>query len=284
MREGVSIVIPAWNEEKRLPQTLERLLPVLESGGHPFEVIVVADGVRDRTVEAATRYASRGVTTLDFADRLGKGGAVFQGFGRCQYDRIGYLDSDGPVSDRDVLRLIRALDVADCAVGSRYSPGSSTTRDQPLRRRVLRQGFHGLTRMILGLPLYDTQCGAKFFRAASFWEIAPRIKFRGWAFDASLLFEMKKRGKVIREVPVEWSHDEGSKLYLPKQVPIMMGSIFFIRLFDLQSPYDPPTRWLWRLACLITRRPARYVLPYHQVATRSKPPLEEAEREAVRSF
>ena len=256
---------------------------MLEQSGRPFEVIVVADGVQDRTVEAAQRYAARGVTTLDFAARLGKGGAVFQGFGRCKYDRIGYLDSDGPVSDRDVLRLIEALDVADCAVGSRYSPGSVAVREQPARRRILRAGFHGLTRLVLGLPLYDTQCGAKFFRAASFWEIAPSIRFRGWAFDASLLFEMKKRGKAIREVPVKWSHEEGSKLYLPKQVPIMMGSIFFIRLFDLQSPHHPPTRWLWWLACLVSRRPARYVLPFHEVATRPSVGSDNPETDVARA-
>ena len=282
MREGVSIVIPAWNEEKRLPQTLARLLPVLEQSGQPYEVIVVADGVHDRTVEAAMRYSSRGVSTLDFSERLGKGGAVFQGFGRCRYDRIGYLDSDGPVSDQDVLQLIAALDDADCAVGSRYSPGSLAVKDQPLRRRMLRRGFHGLTRLVLGLPLYDTQCGAKFFRAASFWEIAPNIKFRGWAFDAALLFEMKRQGKVTREIPVNWSHDEGSKLYLPKQVPVMLASIFFIRLFEVQSPQDAPARWLWRLACLISRRPARFALPYTQVPTRSPLAKEDPEVDVAR--
>lgn len=248
-------MIPAWNEEERLPRTLDRLLPVLESLGCPFEVIVVADGVRDRTPAVAAKYRPRGVRTVEFQDRLGKGGAVFQGFRKSRYDRIGYLDSDGPVADEDIVRLIRALDYSDCAIASRHSPGSLAVRQQPLRRRFLSRGFHGLTRLVLGLPLYDTQCGAKFFRAERFWEVFPHVRLRGWAFDASVLFELKKRGRVIREVPVAWAHEDGSKLYLPKQVPIMLGSILFIRLFDVSSPREVPTRWLWYLACRIVRRP-----------------------------
>lgn len=276
MTEGVSLVIPAWNEEDRIAQTLERLITVLEGSGYEFEIIVVADGVRDRTIDIAKEYAPRGVSTLEFDRRLGKGGAVFQGLGRCRFERIGYVDSDGPVSDADILRLCSALDTADCAIGSRYSPGSISVREQPARRRFLRRGFHGLTRIILGLPLYDTQCGAKLFRAASFWDVAPFVKLRGWAFDAAVLFEMKKHGKIIREIPVRWAHDRGSKLYLPKQVPIMLASIVFIRLFDVQSPRDFPTRWLWWLACRVSGRSVSDTTPYRKIPAKLDVPAKEA--------
>ena len=128
-------------------------------------------------------------------------------------------------------------------------------RGQPLHRRFFSRGYRGLTWLILRLPYHDTQCGAKFFRDRTLWEIVPQIRLRGWGFDASVLFEMKRRRKVVCELPVEWSHEDGSKLSIPKQIPIMFGSIVFVRLFAMQDPDAVPTRWLWHLACRLVRRP-----------------------------
>ena len=122
---GVSIVIPAWNEEDRLARTLERYLPALEARGWPFEVIVVVDGVRDRTADIAAKYAPRNVRVLLFPNKLGKGGAVLAGIKVSRYEFVGYLDADGPISPEEMYGLVNYLggDV-DCVVASRWTRGA----------------------------------------------------------------------------------------------------------------------------------------------------------------
>ncbi|MGP8067541.1 MAG: glycosyltransferase [Thermoplasmata archaeon] len=94
MLEGVSVVVPAWNEEKRIGPALSRYLHVLQSLGVPFEVIVVVDGVKDRTAEIARSMASQGVRVIEVTQRLYKGGAVITGLLQARYSKVGYLDAD----------------------------------------------------------------------------------------------------------------------------------------------------------------------------------------------
>ena len=150
---GISIVIPAWNEEDRLARTLERYLPALESRGDPFEVVVVVDGVRDRTAEVATRYVSRRVRVLLFPHKLGKGGAVLAGIKVSRYEYVGYLDADGPISPEEMYGMIDYLNGdVDCVVASRWTRGASGVREEPLFNRIAGRGWNFLTRSLLFLP------------------------------------------------------------------------------------------------------------------------------------
>ena len=232
MVEGVSIVIPAWNEEERLPRTLDKYLPLLESRPEPFEVIVVVDGSRDRTAEIARSYSPRGVRVFEFPHKLGKGGAVLLGLREAIYDTVGYLDADGPIPPREISKLVEALKGADCVVASRWLKDSVVTVRQSLFRRFSSRLWNFFARSVLLLPLKDTQCGAKFFRREVITPILGAVTLTNWAFDVDLLYHVRKGGRTVREVPVTWAHDTDSKLPVGRAIPVMMMSIMGVRIMN----------------------------------------------------
>ncbi len=254
MAEGISVIVPAWNEEKRIGPALTRYLHVLQSLGVPFEVIVVVDGVKDRTAEIARGMTSQGVRVIEVAQRLYKGGAVITGLLQARYSKVGYLDADSPISNEDIRTLIQGTDHVDAAIGSRRHPDSVGTGHRPLSRRVFRVCFNALTRSVLGLPLTDTQCGAKFFRKDRLDQVLPNVRLHGWAFDAAILFNLRRSGGTIREFPVAWNHDPGSKLPLAEQVPVMLLSVFFIRVLSFRVVRRIPQRWTWWFARTFMKR------------------------------
>ncbi len=262
MPDGVSVIVPAWNEESRIRAALTRYIEVLRSIGGPYEILVVIDGVqKDRTADIVRGMAADGVRLLEFPQRLYKGGAVLRGLAQAQYSKVGYLDADSPISSDDIRKLIRATDRWDAAIGSRRLPDSVGTGHRPLSRRVFRVGFNSLTRSVLGLPLSDTQCGAKFFRKSSLDRILPDVRLHGWAFDAAILFNLRKGGGTIQEFPVAWNHDPGSKLPLGEQVPVMLMSVFFIRLLSFRFVRNLPPKWTWWFARNFMKRAPAHQFP-----------------------
>ncbi len=241
---GLSIVIPAWNEEERLPRTLEKYLPMLEGRGDPFEVIVVVDGARDRTAELARSYGNRGVRVLEFPHKLGKGGAVLRGMAEAQYDCVGYLDADGPIPPRELSKLVEALEGADCVVASRWLKDSVVTVPQPRFRRLYSRIWNFFARTVLLLPLRDTQCGAKFFRREVVSPVLAAVTLTNWAFDVDLLYHVRKGHRKIREVPVTWAHDEDSRLRVSHAIPVMMASIIGVRVMNWPIAPHVPRRFV----------------------------------------
>jgi glycosyltransferase involved in cell wall biosynthesis len=241
--EGVSVVIPAWNEASRLGPTLDRYLPVLQERGEPYEIIVVTDGSTDSTGQLARSYARAGVRVLEFPQKLGKGGAVMQGLQAAAYSTVGFLDADGPILPADVHRLIDTLREADCAVASRWLPESVIVRPQPAVRVLLGRAWNMLVRVMLRLPLKDTQCGAKFLRSATLGIVLAEMSVANWAFDVDLLYHMRKSGYSIREVPVTWQHDDASKLAVARIIPVMFLSVLGIRLMNLPFTRRLSARW-----------------------------------------
>lgn len=240
---GVSLVIPAWNEEHRLPSTLEQYVRLLEGYGNQFEVIVVADGVTDRTVEVAARFAERHVHVLHFDRRLGKGGAILEGFRAAKFDFIGFLDADAPITPVNLAYLLSELAVADGAIASRWLHRSVGQGRQSLSRAVFSKVWNILTRALLGLCLNDTQCGAKFFRRDAVNKVLNQVILTNWAFDASLLFHFSRAGYRIREVPVNWTDDPNSKMNLARAVPAMFLSLIGIRLMSLNGLSSGVQQW-----------------------------------------
>lgn len=237
---GLSIVIPAWNEEERLGRTLDRYFPALEARGGPFEVIVVADGVEDRTGEVAASYGDRNVRVLHFSTQLGKGGAILEGIEASRYESVGYVDADGPILPEDLLALAEGLTRFDCMVASRKIPGSRITNPEPELRRFLGGVWGCLVRSVLFLPVHDTQCGAKFFRKSALQPVLKEVAITNWAFDASLIYHLAKAGRSIHEHPVTWSHDEASHLVMSTAVPKMFLSLVGLRLMNISlSSYVP---------------------------------------------
>jgi dolichol-phosphate mannosyltransferase len=230
--KGVSIVIPAYNEESRIGLALETYIPALESIDRPFEVIVVTDGT-DRTPEVVRSFADRGVSVVVSANKLGKGGALLLGFQRARCRVVGFVDADGSLGPDDLLELIKRTSQSDCVIASRWLPGSRWINREPLLTRFSSRAFNVLVRGILGVPVFDTQCGAKFFKADLLHRVLPGVTVTNMTIDVGLLFHVKRAGVRIEEVPVTWNHDKRSRFRLGVMIATMFITLLGIRVMNL---------------------------------------------------
>ncbi len=230
--EGISLVVPAWNEEDRIGATLERYLGALNRAATPNEVIVVLDGVADGTERVVDRFADRGVRKLLFPRKLGKGGAVLAGMRAARYACVGYVDADGAISPQELVRLVGFLDLYDCVVASRWLKESRILRPEPLFNVVAGRAYNFLVRSVLFLRVRDTQCGAKFLRREALDRILAAVTVTNRAFEISLLYHVRKSGGTIGEIPIEWSHDERSRMPVGKAIPIMFLSLVGLRVMN----------------------------------------------------
>ncbi len=223
-------MIPAYNEENRIRGVLERYRDFYSS----YEIIVVCNGCADSTPEIAEELAreDKRVRVLVFKEKLGKGGAITEGFKSAKGELIGFLDADESVDPENYLKIVTAIrgDV-DGAIGSRRATGAKILISQPLMRRTASRVFNVLVRGLFGLNFKDTQCGAKAFRKDAIADVINGVSSIGYEFDVELLWRLQKGGKRIVEVPIVWSHGEGSKFNL-KSAPTMLVSMLRIRLME----------------------------------------------------
>ncbi|MFA4875902.1 MAG: dolichyl-phosphate beta-glucosyltransferase [Methanoregula sp.] len=221
-----SIVIPAYNEEKRISQLFDS---IQQFDG---ELIIVCDGT-DRTADVVGTIAARrpdlNIRCLSFDHRLGKGGGVLAGLTAAGAPRVGYFDADGSTSIREMQTLFARLDSADAAIGSRWVPGSNLVVRQGFLRRLESRVFNLLIRLLFGLSFHDTQCGAKVFRQEALLPLLPRMVSRGFEFDVELLWRLREAGCTIAEVPIEWQNKGDSRVQAMDMIRMLVG-LFTIRL------------------------------------------------------
>jgi dolichyl-phosphate beta-glucosyltransferase len=217
---SMSFVVPAYNEEARLGDSLRRLIEFAGRQPAASEVIVVDDGSSDRTAEIARGFSAglpERVTlrVLQHERNRGKGAAVRTGALAAQGDCVLYLDADMAMPPEEAAKLLDALTDSDIAIGSRVQPGGGDLRaSQPAWRRVGGRAFGLARRRLLLSDIEDTQCGFKAFRGDAARAIFSRQRLDGWAFDAELLYLAKRLGLSVRQVPVAWQHVEGSRFTL----------------------------------------------------------------------
>lgn len=227
-RVSLSVVIPAFNEEKRLPGTLARVLPFLRSRGETFEVVVVDDGSADRTAEVA-RAAGPEVRVLQNPGNRGKGYSVRSGMLNAIGDWRLMCDADlsTPIEDLDTLKAALG-DNAQIAIASRAVADANVVKHQSLARESSGRFFNLLVR-VLHLPgIKDTQCGFKLFSAAAAEAAFRGAKLDGFAFDVEALVLARRAGFGIREVGVTWRNDEQTRVSLGR------GLLAFVDLFRLK--------------------------------------------------
>lgn len=224
-----TVVIPAYNEEKRIAAVLKGYLEECPD----LEYIVVAEG-NDATADIANGIAS-GVPNLRVIvreERLGKGGAVFLGFMNAATPVVGFVDCDTSVSIADVKNMISQIGGYDAVIASRRLDGSSILEKQPLMRRFASRSFNLAIRSLFFVPWRDTQCGAKFFRKSSIDQIMPDMITTGFEFDVELLWRMYRKNMKVLEYPVEWKHSEDSTFRLSASFG-MLKNLLFVRLKNL---------------------------------------------------
>ncbi len=221
MEPDLSLILPAFNEEARLPQALERMVAFAQDQGLEMELIVVDDGSYDDTAEIVRGWQTnqiRGVTTslVQIAHR-GKGAAVRAGMHTANAPITGYCDVDlsaGPDALAEALKSM--ANGADMVIASRAVPGSVLAVRQPWYRERAGRTFNFLLRKLAGIPFKDTQCGLKLFRQETAREIFRHQRVDGFAFDAELVVLALRLGFEVEEIPVRWTHHDGSKLNLLK--------------------------------------------------------------------
>ncbi|HEX3742908.1 MAG TPA: dolichyl-phosphate beta-glucosyltransferase [Bryobacteraceae bacterium] len=212
MRRSISIVIPAYNEEKRLPATLTAVKAYLASTTWEFsEIVVVDDGSRDGTAELARQA---GVRVLQNPGNRGKGYSVRHGMLEAKGDWLLFSDADLSTPIEEVEKLWSAIDRehASAAIGSRDLDRSLIGVRQPLFREMGGRFFNLVIRLSTGLPIHDTQCGFKLFERAAAHEIFRRQRVERFGFDVEVLYIAQRLGYRTLEVPVRWNDVAGTKV------------------------------------------------------------------------
>ena len=190
----LSIVVPAYNEEKRLKPMLDAYASYFhERYKTDVEFIVVVNGSRDRTEEVAKAYQQRcsGLHVIVEPDKIGKGGAIMLGFDAASGDLIGFTDADGSTPPEAFQDLVENMGDAGCIIASRWLKESKVSPKQPWKRRFVSRVFNGFVRLFFGLKVTDTQCGAKVLKKDVVKRILPSLGLTRWAFDVDLLFQLQ---------------------------------------------------------------------------------------------
>lgn len=225
-RPRYSIVVPAYNESKRLGGTLQQILDHVHRQKWSVEIVVVDDGSRDDTVQIAGQFAAHHpeIRLIKNPGNRGKGYAVRNGMLQTRGEVLLFTDADLSAPITEAGKLFAALQGgADVAIGSRWLDPSLQFRRQSLRRRLLSRLYHIYLRLLLGLHYRDTQCGFKAFTSSAAAIIFPMQRIQRWGFDPEILYLARCQGMKVVEIPVAWGHGEGSKIN-PLRDGIRMGT------------------------------------------------------------
>lgn len=239
----LSVVIPAYNEEARLPLTLDRVLAFAGKSGWDTEIIVVNDGSRDRTADIVTSYSQKTeiVRLLENPGNRGKGYSVRNGVLHATGEFILFTDADLSSPIEEAPKLLNALaQGADIAIGSRWARRELQTRRQSLARQFLGRVFNLLLRILLRLDFKDTQCGFKAFRRKAARAVFPLQHIEGWGFDPEILFLANQFGFRIMEVPVRWGHDTRTRINPLLDGSRMVSDMLLIRWNSILGRYAQP--------------------------------------------
>lgn len=236
-----SIVIPAFNEQARIGATLTKVLECIANYGWSAEVLVVNDGSTDRTAAIVQNVASHhtNLRLLENPGNRGKGYAVRNGILQSRGQIVMFTDADlsSPMEEAELLFAALA-NGADVAIGSRWLEHSRQTLQQPIYRRFFGRCFNWLTRLVMHLPLADTQCGFKAFRREAARHIFIRQRIERWGFDPEILYIALRLGMRVEEVAVTWGHDERSRISYLKDGLKMIEELIRVRFYSLAGLYN----------------------------------------------
>jgi dolichyl-phosphate beta-glucosyltransferase len=242
-----SIVIPAYNESARIGHTLERVLDCVHHYGWNTEVLVVNDGSTDSTAAIIQSFTARNpiVRLINNPGNHGKGYSVRNGMLQASGEIVMFTDADLSSPMEEAQLLFAAIhEGADIAIGSRWLERKRQTIQQPLYRQFFGRCFNAVTRMVMGLPFADTQCGFKAFKQQAAQTVFQLQRIERWGFDPEILFIALKRGYSVREVPVTWGHDERTRISYLRDGLKMLEEILFIRWNALTGVYSKSVKEL----------------------------------------
>ena len=226
----LSIIIPAYNEEKRI-EPLLRALPSYFK--HDAEIIVVINNTTDKT-EDVVKIVMKDYKTISYfviPKNKGKGESVIEGFKKTNGEYLCFIDADSSADTTQLDKLYQELQHSDYAgiIGSRWIKGAKITKYQPLPRIIASRAYNLLVRLILGLPYKDTQCGLKIFRKEPIFKVINEITPTQAEFDVALLYALHKHGYKVKESPIVWADDPNTVFKMRQIIPKMFKALLTIK-------------------------------------------------------
>ncbi len=234
----LSIIIPAYNEETRLPISLNKIITFLETQPYEYQILIVENGSQDRTFEIAADFQRRYPFVRAISEeRAGKGLAVRRGMLEAQGDYRFIADADLSMPIEEVsLFLPPVAPEYDVAIASREVHGAERI-GEPAYRHWIGRMFNMLVRLITLPGIHDTQCGFKCFKSEVVDELFREQTLDGWTFDVEILYIARKRGFRIVEIPIHWYFNPGSRVNILRDSIAMFLDLIRIRLNDLRGIY-----------------------------------------------
>ncbi|MGC8856886.1 MAG: dolichyl-phosphate beta-glucosyltransferase [Anaerolineae bacterium] len=237
----LSIIIPAYNEEQRLPHTLAQVLNYLSQQNYPAEVLVIENGSTDRTLEIAQNIAQShpNIRAIHESTR-GKGQAIRRGVQESRGQYLFLCDADLSMPIEELSKFLPpVLNDFDIAIASREAPGA-VRHNEPYYRHLTGRIFNAFIRLLVLPGLQDTQCGFKCFRSEVAREVFRYQTLSGWAFDVEILAIAHQRGYRIIEIPIHWYYIPGSKISILRDSWRMFLDLLIIRKNMRSGRYDSP--------------------------------------------
>jgi len=234
----LSVIIPAHNEESRLPRTLGRVFTFLEKQPYTSEVVIVENASSDRTLEIAHEFAKKySNIVIIHEEERGKGNAVRRGMLDARGEYRFVCDADLSMPIEEISKFIPpALDGFDVAIASREAPGA-VRYNEPSYRHLGGRAINLLIRVLILPGLNDTQCGFKCFRADVAEELFKQQTLNGWSFDIEILYLARRKKMRVTEIPINWHFDADSKVKAVRDALRMIGDIFRIHINAMRGRY-----------------------------------------------
>lgn len=234
MEEGkVSILIPAYNEEKRIVQFLDKMMIFTSKYLKNYEVLIINDGSQDNTVKVVLEKIKNhpNFQLFSYDKNKGKGHAVYIGVMKAKGNFILFIDADGSIKPHEILRMVKMYQRYhyDIIIGSRIFSTSNITEPQPLSRRILSKFFNFYSNLLFRIKINDLLCGFKGFSRDAAQLIFNELKAFRWEFDVEILYRARKHQLKTFQMPIEWKHTEGSKIK-PLDPLLILLNLIILRL------------------------------------------------------
>lgn len=236
----ITIVIPAYNEEKRIIPTLKSIVSYFSIKKIPYEIIISDDGSSDNTVKIVTDLITSypQISVFSLSQNSGKGKAVREGMLKGKGSHVLFMDADSSTSIQEFEKFLPFIkENRDVIIGSRRKLGAEIIEHQSFVREFLGNGFTWFSNIMTGANVSDFTCGFKCFSRKAVNDIFKKALIDDWSFDAEILFLAKKMGYEIIEVPVKWKNDKASKVRLVHDIIHSFKGLFLIRFNAAKGNY-----------------------------------------------
>lgn len=234
----ISIIIPAYNEEDRIEPNLQHIISYLKLNFNKYEIIIIDDCSTDRTNEIVSKYTSSNIIVLKNDINRGKGYSVKRGILKAKYPLVLFSDSDLATPIEELEKFIGYIDEGyDIVIASRNLKESIREVKQPLYRQYMGRMYPKLVELIVVKGFKDTQCGFKLFKTDLAKKIVRLQTFERFSFDVEILFIANKLGYKVKEAPVTWIDQEGTKVRFLTDGFSMLLDLFRIRYNYLFNKY-----------------------------------------------